>query len=475
MDKRDELTQIVRAVQKDIGKFELLYSHIVKKVYFWCYSIIGNEAEAKDVTQEVMIRVYNKMHTLTTPETFNSWMYRLARNYSLNYLRKYNKEEISYLSDDNYNERFESNIREERRDNIPDEAYDFKETKKVITEFIEELPTKQKEVIILYYLEEMSIDEVSKTLKYNAGSVKSRLYSGRKNLENKLKDYQAKHGVKLYSATGLALVGMMLQDYEEQITSNQDLSFNKATYKPTNLTKITKIVNSISSNIGIASGVAIGITAVVVVAVIANIPNESSEFPTTAENAQWINKTDVEKNINNEDIRVVDSLIDDLNTFNSGKGNPYIESIVYDTFPTRSNIDVEITLKKDLIDRDIKMLFENQEMSIKKSERTINIVADKNGEYIIEIDNKKFAFAINSIDDYAPEVVGLLEQEDHLQLIINDEESQINYEKSYLEYEKLKYPIMGNNKVIGKFKGKIRVYIYNDSNQYIYYQFDLNE
>ncbi|MFV0393715.1 MAG: RNA polymerase sigma factor, partial [Coprobacillaceae bacterium] len=75
MDKKEKLTQIVRIVQDDMSQFELLYSHISTKVYYWCYTVVTNESIAKDLVQESMIKIYEKLHTLDNPDAFYSWMY----------------------------------------------------------------------------------------------------------------------------------------------------------------------------------------------------------------------------------------------------------------------------------------------------------------------------------------------------------------------------------------------------------------
>lgn len=141
MDKV-KLTQIVKEVQKDIGQFELLYSQIVNRVYYWCYTVIGNEAEAKDVAQEAMIRIYNKLHTLENPETFSSWMYILVRNVCYAFLRSRRSSDKLFLDSEEYTEDFENNLIEERIEVLPKEAYDLKATKEIVVKIIHTLPKK---------------------------------------------------------------------------------------------------------------------------------------------------------------------------------------------------------------------------------------------------------------------------------------------------------------------------------------------
>ncbi|MFV0395893.1 MAG: RNA polymerase sigma factor [Coprobacillaceae bacterium] len=234
MDKKEELTQIVKEVQNDIGQFEKLYSQIVSKIYFWCYSIVRNETLAKDLSQESMIRIYHKLHTLKNPDGFSSWMYIVVRNVCNSYLKVHKNDDKSFLHSDDFTVTYEENIEENRSYNLPDVAYDVKEKKALIREFIDKLPRKQREVIILYYLEEFKTTEIAEALQYNIGSVRSSLHSGRKNLELQIKDYQDKNHVKLYNSSVLPLLGFILSDYRDELYSKQKFQYNKSLYNTNN-------------------------------------------------------------------------------------------------------------------------------------------------------------------------------------------------------------------------------------------------
>lgn len=87
MDQKEELIQIVRLVQKDMGKFALLYTKVINKVYYWCYCVVNDEVTAKNIAQECMVNIYQKLHTLDNAEMFCSWMYRLVSNSCYVYLQ----------------------------------------------------------------------------------------------------------------------------------------------------------------------------------------------------------------------------------------------------------------------------------------------------------------------------------------------------------------------------------------------------
>lgn len=449
MDKKNELTQIVKKVQKDKGQFELLYSKIINRVYFWCFTVVGNEAEAKDVTQDVMIRIYNKIDTVRNPEYFTSWMYKLARNYSISYLRKKEKMEYEYLYDES-GESTEYLIKENRIDHVPHEAYDAKELKVLISSFIEKLPRRQREVITLFYLEEYKIEEIAEILDYNSGSVRSRLHVGRKNLETYIEKYQKENNVKLYTSAILPILGLLLNEYRNDICSNQNLSFDESVYGSNAISPINGFTGILSSKI---------LVAIISVVIIGGLIS-----------AAYFNQEDKVSSSIDPNI----SFIDDVEMFNKINENPYIASIDYSNFPTSDSLEITINLKKKALTHEIKIVNEDEEFLYEIDDKTIIFNVSKNGEYSILIGSKKITFEISNIDQYAPELIEVHNYDNYMKLIIEDEKKQIDYSKSYIEHNGKQYDIDSNLEVQGNFKGETVITIYVNDNSYKKYFITVN-
>ncbi len=119
----------------------------------------------------------------------------------------------------------------------------------------------------------------------------------------------------------------------------------------------------------------------------------------------------------------------------------YIENIIYSTFPTRTTIEVTVILKEDAIGKDIEIVFEGNEVTANKDANKLTFVVEQNGIYSIEINEKKTNIKIDNIDLQAPELVDAYQRNGFLYLNISDEKSQVNYEKSYVEYNGEKYKL----------------------------------
>lgn len=447
--KDERLTQIVKEVQKDIEQFELLYSYVIKKVYFWCYTIVGNEADARDMSQEVMIRIYKNIHSLKCPEAFTSWMYRLARNSCLTYIRNHKKTDVEFLYNDSYEESFEANIKEERIYRLPKESYDLQQTKDVVKELIEKLPRKQKEAITLHYLDELKIEEIANILECPVGSVKSRLHDGRKKLQEKISDYQEENNVKLYSITLLPLLALILEEHREELGQIQDLTYDKNNFISNKLVRILNSISSISNYM-----LYITISMICIISILVVIMTQ-------------------ENMIKKHDSKAYDEIVENEKVmYNKSKGYQYIESVYYPQFPRRDSVEIVVKLQQSVNEKNINVVLDNEEQSFSVNDNSIIIKAKRNGNLIVQVKNEQISVEINNIDSKAPELVEVYNYDNYIELKISDEFNQVDYEKSYLEYEGKKYQIENRKKVIGLFRNEITIVIFNQNNQYIKYSID---
>lgn len=461
MVKKEELTQIVKTVQKDKGQFELLYSQIINKVYFWCYTILGNDADANDATQEAMIRIYNKIDSLEDPEMFLSWMYRLVRNNSLTYIRLHKKNDLEFLYDDSYKETFENVVKDNRKDNLPSEAYNSKEVKQVIVDLIDQLPRKQKEVITLYYLEEYKINEIAEILDYNSGSVKSRLHAGRKSLEAHIKKYEEQNNVKLYSTAGLAILGILINDYYQAVISNQNLAYDKELYDTNNISNIGSTSGSATASI--TGSIITAKTLIIAIVVIACISIAAIVLSNSLQNTAKTEITEIPSN---------HALLNNIEMYEKLKGHPYIEDITYLSFPTRTSTDVLIILKDNLDEEQIQILFNDNELIFDKNEKDILVRAQENGIYTIVINGLETTVEIKHIDPNAPELVMVQNYGNYTQLIVNDELNHFDYNKSFVVCQGKRYEISDDLKVHGVLKGQIEITLFNKDGDFIIYVYD---
>lgn len=152
-------------------------------VYSVAFRMLGDEDQAKDVVQETMVTIWQKLKKIKTAEVYKTWIYRITVNKCYDKMRK-RKRNPEYLADDLEWKRISDKISEG-----PSHALENSETTRIISILTDRLGKKQKAVFILTDLEGMSSDEVSEITGISKSSVKANLFHARKSISEKIEKY----------------------------------------------------------------------------------------------------------------------------------------------------------------------------------------------------------------------------------------------------------------------------------------------
>lgn len=142
------------------------------------YSYVRNRTIAEDLTQEIFLKCYVKIDTYNGDSKFRTWLYKIATNHCKDYLRSAHyrytllTDKISKIT--------------KGKNPSPEESLVLKDEKNHLANQVFSLPLKQREVIFLYYFEELSLKEISELLALNINTVKSRLLKAKSLLKNSL-------------------------------------------------------------------------------------------------------------------------------------------------------------------------------------------------------------------------------------------------------------------------------------------------
>lgn len=157
--------------QQDFKVFYQDYQNYVRKTLYW---LVGHEP-LDDLVQETFIKVWKSIHRFSGHSHVKTWIYRIATNVAIDYLRKNKTEYQLALAEHNHPSHSQNNM----------------ELSQLIDQAILSLPIKLRVVFVLYYKQELTLNEISDTLNTAEGTIKSRLFKSR----NLFKDYLEKHGV----------------------------------------------------------------------------------------------------------------------------------------------------------------------------------------------------------------------------------------------------------------------------------------
>jgi RNA polymerase sigma-70 factor (ECF subfamily) len=169
-----ELVQAYLDGEEDILPY-LIKRHI-KAVYNFAHSFTSDEAIAEDITQEVFVKVWKKLKSYNPKYSFKTWLFTIARNTAFDYLRK--KKDLNFSDFETVDG---SNA---LTDNLTDEAVSAEEDLikieniEYVRQGISKVPLLYREVLILRYNHDLSLDEISTVLKRPLETVKSQYRRG---------------------------------------------------------------------------------------------------------------------------------------------------------------------------------------------------------------------------------------------------------------------------------------------------------
>ena len=148
--------------------------------YSVAFRILGNEDQAKDVVQETMVTIWQKLKKIKSAEVYKTWIYRIVVNKCYDQIRK-RKRNPEFIADEQTWALISNRISVG-----PSAALENSETSKIIGLLTERLSYKQKTVFVLSDLEGMSNDEISEITGISKSAVKANLYHARKSISEKV-------------------------------------------------------------------------------------------------------------------------------------------------------------------------------------------------------------------------------------------------------------------------------------------------
>jgi RNA polymerase sigma-70 factor, ECF subfamily len=169
--------QLVKACQSgDNAAWEELVKRHTRRIYGLCYRFTGRDCEARDMTQEVFLRVFCTLGSFRANElSFIAWLTVLTRNLLIDHYR-HNRNECQTVPIEEQRPRIEGFTNMNDR---PDRALAGREASELLQSALSKLSPELREIIILYDLQEMRYRDIALVIGIPAGTVKSRLNRAR--------------------------------------------------------------------------------------------------------------------------------------------------------------------------------------------------------------------------------------------------------------------------------------------------------
>ena len=170
-----ELVELFRDADKKHYAFNLLVRKYQEKVYYFVRRLVIDHDDADDVVQNIFIKVWNNLGSFREDSKLFTWLYRIAVNESLSFLKS--KQLRSYLSLSSPEALMIKSLHD-------DPYFDGQEIQKRLSEAIIRLPKKQQLVFNMRYYDDLSYDEMSEILGTSVGALKASYHFAVKKIED---------------------------------------------------------------------------------------------------------------------------------------------------------------------------------------------------------------------------------------------------------------------------------------------------
>ena len=164
---------LVRASQGESQAFEDVYKATSSFVYNVALRVVNNREDAREVTQEVFLIIYDKLKSFRFESSFKTWVYRITANYAINFAKKYSRmKTVPY----------DEALGEGASTSEVEAHMDQEHQSRLIENLLGEINPDQRACVVLRNIEGLSYQEIAKALNININTVRSRLKRAREKL-----------------------------------------------------------------------------------------------------------------------------------------------------------------------------------------------------------------------------------------------------------------------------------------------------
>lgn len=173
---------------KDQAAYAELMERYRESIYFMLLKMVNNSDDAEDLTIEAFGKAFNRLKQYQPNYAFSTWMFKIASNNCIDFIRKQRKKKTMSIDTGMTNEdgeRMGFDIESDGRD--PEEEVIRDQKIQAMRQVVDKLKPRYRELVILRYFKEYSYDEIAQELDLPLGTVKAQLFRAREFLANMMK------------------------------------------------------------------------------------------------------------------------------------------------------------------------------------------------------------------------------------------------------------------------------------------------
>lgn len=195
IEQREADAETIRQVQAgDAEAYRRLVLKYQQKVYGVSFGMVQNPEDAREITQEAFIKAYKSLGRFRFDASFYTWLYRITVNLAIDFKRRAVKRRTDELDETRQYKDEAGMVMQSHTSASPGRRLERKRLADTIQEAIDQLPEDQRTAILLREVEGLSYREIAESMDCAEGTVMSRLFYGRKKLQEILKDLRGGKG-----------------------------------------------------------------------------------------------------------------------------------------------------------------------------------------------------------------------------------------------------------------------------------------
>ena len=181
---------LVRQARRgDLNAYDELVKRYQERIYATIYHMTSNHEDANDLAQESFIKAFQALNSFKGGSTFYTWLYRIAVNKTINFLKQRKKRQHMSLNDIDFNAEHDPDLVALISDKTPFRNAGLSELQKFLNEALLKLSEPHRMVVVLHDVQGQSHEEIAEIMGCNIGTVRSRLFYARQQLQGYLSEY----------------------------------------------------------------------------------------------------------------------------------------------------------------------------------------------------------------------------------------------------------------------------------------------
>lgn len=184
-----EAELVERARAGDLEAYDQLVRRYQERIYSTVYHMTANHEDANDLAQESFIKAFQALNSFKGGSSFYTWVYRIAVNKTINFLKQRKNRSLLSLNDLDLNAENDPDLVALVSENTPRRDAGLSELQEKLNIAMQKLSDHHRLVVTLHDVQGMSHEEIAKIMDCNVGTVRSRLFYARQQLQAYLSDY----------------------------------------------------------------------------------------------------------------------------------------------------------------------------------------------------------------------------------------------------------------------------------------------